>query len=196
MKPKKDLIVTKSFKLTLLALSFVCVAQASAQSIESISASNFEDLCQAPNNQGAPIELVETLPFETLFSTSFPGALGQIKSLRPLATNQALAYQFVAPDLALGFSGYLMAVGVPGVSVMSSISACPGVFGAQLNSALEFCDGGSGKTQVTWKLEGQAASGLSSCNLVPGRTYFLNVGVNSCEGKDCSSRIVSRRFFE
>ncbi len=188
--------MTKSIKLTALALCVVCVAPAYAQSKEQIFASNFETVCQAPNNQGTPIELVQTLAFEDLFSASFPGTLNQILSLRPLTANQALAYQFIAPELALGFNGYLMSVGVPGVSVISSIATCPGVFGAQLNSASEFCDGGNGKSQVTWKLDGQTEAGLSSCNLVPGRTYFLNIGVNSCEGEDCSSRIVSRRFFQ
>ena len=187
--------MTKSIKLSALAFCVVSATPAYSQSLESIFNSNFEAVCAAPNNQGAPIELVKTLPFETLFSTSFPGTLNQIFSPQALGVNQALAYEFVAPELALGFNGYIMSVGLPGASVISSISECPGVFGAQLNSASEFCDGGTGKSEVLWKLNGQSDTGLANCNLVPGRTYYLNLGVNDCTGKACGSRIISRRFF-
>ena len=185
----------KSFNLSILALCAACVTPLYAQSLEPIFSSNFENVCAAPNNQGVAIELVSTLPFENLFSTSFPGSLNQTFTPPMLVTNQAIAYQFVAPQLELGFNGYIDAVGVLGASVLSSISECPGVFGAQLNSASEFCDGGSGKSRVLWKLAGQSDTGLGNCTLVPGRTYFLNVGVNDCTGNACSSRIVSRRFF-
>ena len=185
----------KSFNLSVLALCAACVTPAHAQSVESIFASKFENLCPAPNNQGVAIDLVNTLAFENLFGTSFPGTLNSILSPRSLATNQAIAYSFVAPEMSLGFNGYIMTVGLPGASVLTSISECPGIFGAQLNSASEFCDGGSGKSEVLWKLAGQSDTGLGNCTLVPGRTYFLNIGVNDCTGKACGSRIVSRRFF-
>ena len=183
-----------SMKLTALALCVVGLAPAYSQSLEPIFASNFENLCPAPNNQGVAIDLVNTLPFESLFGTSFPGTLNSIRSPPSLATNQAIAYTFVAPTLSLGFNGYIMTVGLPGASVLTSISECPGVFGAQLNSASEFCDGGSGKSEVLWKLAGQSDTGLGNCILAPGRRYFLNIGVNDCAGKTCGSRIVSRPF--
>ena len=185
----------KSFNLSVLALYAACVTPVYAQSVEPIFASNFENLCPAPNNQGVVIGLVKTLPFEMLFSTSFPGMLDQTFTPPMLGANQAIAYEFVAPELAVGFNGYFSAVGVIGATVMTSISQCPGVFGAQLNTASDFCDGGNGKAHVLWKLNGQSDTGPSSCNLVPGRTYFLNFGVSACDTEDCSSRIVSRRSF-
>jgi hypothetical protein len=179
----------KSFSLFLCAYALTGILPAHAQSADPIFASGFETTCAAPNNQGVPFNLINTTPYATFLMGAFPGVIDFVVTSPLLSANQAIAYEFVAPGLTLQ-NGFIQSISAFG-SVVTSISECPGEFGNPLQS----CYGGEGKSQVNWQVFNGGNGNPSFCQLVPGRTYYLNVGVLVCSTGTCAVKVKSGRFF-
>lgn len=118
---------------------------------------------------------------------TWPGTAGQPFNIS-VSTGSYKALQFVATS---GLTGNYATVEAPvsnSGSVLLSISECPGDF-TQTESAC--VDGPSLKSRVIWA---DPALSTNFCDLVPGRTYFLNMyfgdlnGINNCSTGSCVTR--------
>jgi hypothetical protein len=167
---------------SILGGAFMVVSCAHAQSVDHYLASGFESNCPAPNNRGVPFVLRSTAEFATFFNAPFPGTPNSEVFNPSFSPGEAVAFRFIAPAAGL-VDGRFESFSVGNGEALTSISECPGVFGAALNIGSRVCDGGKGKPMVEWTAPLiDLAQSASRCLLIPGRTYYLNIGVNNCSG--------------
>ena len=152
-----------------------------------------------PSLFGSPRNLINQT-FSSVWNSSFPGPFNAAYGAGVPGINEGtvIAYSFVAPT-GNAVEGYLLAVYSPDSggrgSLAAGFSECPG----EINNLTPTCSGSAGKIRSEWTSTGRAGA----CNLIPGRTYYYNLSVESCvsgpepgtPGGICSFRLESKRYF-
>jgi len=144
-----------------------------------------------PGDCPAPIVPLRDTSQQTYASAhgnqTWPNPGGQAFNIE-VDTGRYKALQFVATSGSTGNYATVEAPLTNSGSVLLSISECPGDF-SQIEPAC--VDGPGLKPIVNW---GDPAVSTNFCDLVPGRTYFLNLyfgdrdGNNFCDFASCVTR--------
>lgn len=126
----------------------------------------------------------------------FPGTNKTTLSSR-IDTGKYIALQFRAPSNTLWNqrNGYFHMTSQQNVGLSVAIAPCPGQFDADPNFPLpgSTCLGEAEFQDITWKVAGTGFE----CNLIPGKTYYLNLihaprgnlGQSNCGGASCTFQI-------
>lgn len=126
----------------------------------------------------------------------FPGTNKSTLSSR-IDRDKYISLQFRAPlDSTWNQrTGYFHPTSQAGIDLNAAIAPCPGQFDDDANFPLSgsTCVGTGDGQDITWKVSGTGFA----CNLVPGKTYYLNLihaprnnpGQSTCTGSSCSFQI-------
>jgi hypothetical protein len=127
----------------------------------------------------------------SLFGASFPDPL-DINRLVTVNQGTSVSIQLVTPLSAIGFLEFTPVSGqsFAEAQVVTSISPCPHDYHETLNTTDAFCLRSPGDNiDLLYRV---GAGPAFSCNVAPGRAYYLNVHVGSSSVPDATGAFCAR----